>query len=90
MVQASACCPAQALAGGAAALGVKSNAFFLNTSFTDNTATAHDPISMREGTTWGDDIFLAAPVGSAIYYSNDPFLPKVQCGHQHCSGLWLS
>ncbi|GAB4813434.1 hypothetical protein N2152v2_000480 [Parachlorella kessleri] len=51
----------QAANGGAVALGPLSMAFFLDTNFTSNQATK-----------WGPDIFVASPVGSALYFNQWP------------------
>ena len=51
----------QAANGGAVALGPLSKAFFLDTNFTSNQAFK-----------WGSDIFVASPVGSALYFNHWP------------------
>ena len=51
----------RAKSGGALSLGPTSNAIILNVNFTLNKASA-----------WGDDVFVATPVGSTVYLNQWP------------------
>lgn len=53
--------PSQAQNGGAVALGPLSKAFFLDSNFSTNAASR-----------WGDDLFVASPVGSSLYFNKWP------------------
>lgn len=52
----------RAKSGGAISLGPMSKAFILDANFTGNSASD-----------WGDDIFMATPMGSTIYANQWPF-----------------